>query len=163
MKPKLIARNRLSIFALGVTLAIVVALGASIAPSRAQSSPAGNHVACKSGDCCDLCPRTSPVANREATSKKTNGWLTLDPKLFVGPVRQAYTVAEQNPMLLAQLDCYCGCYKTHGHQSLLDCYRDRHGATCQICTNEVLEARRLFDAGMPPEQIKESLRRKYQP
>ena len=169
MKREPVSTNRLLISALGMALAIVVALGASMAPSCAQSAPVGNHVACKSGDCCNFCPRTSPVADHEApsgdrgaASEKTRGRLTLDPKLFVGPVRKAYTVAEQNPMLLAQLDCYCGCYKTNGHKSLLDCYRDRHGASCQICTNEVLEASRLFDGGMPPQQIKESLRRKYQ-
>ena len=64
-------------------------------------------------------------------------------------------------MLLKQLDRYCGCYKTDGHKSLLDCYRSRHGATCQICTNEVFDASRMFDSGMTPEQIKESLRRQY--
>jgi|ERR1700722_18476337 hypothetical protein len=97
-----------------------------------------------------------------AQSTPPAGRVTMDPKLFVGPVRQAYTIAAANPMLLAQLDCYCGCYKTDGHKSLLDCYRSRHGATCQICTNEVLDASRMFDGGMPAEQIKQALRRKYQ-
>jgi hypothetical protein len=160
-KQKLISKNRLSIFAVAMAFAIVVLPGASMSRSRAESASAGNPVACKSGDCCGFCPRTSPVADREALPKSANG-VTLDPKLFVGPVRQAYRIAEQNPMLLAQLDCYCGCYQTDGHKSLLDCYRSRHGATCQICTNEVLEASRLFDSGMAPEQIKQSLRRKYQ-
>lgn len=161
MKHQPISRNRFSIYLFGIAVAIVVALGASMAPGYAQSAPTGNQAACKSGDCCKLCPRTLPVANRDAPRMSANG-ITLDPKLFVGPVRKAYTVAEQNPMLLAQLDCYCGCFKTDGHKSLLDCYRSRHGATCQICTNEVLEASRLFDGGMAPEQIKEALRREYQ-
>jgi len=139
-----------------LALAIALGLGTSITPSGAQSTPA-----CKSGDCCSLCPRPSKAAGSETDPKSANG-VTLDPKLFVGPVRQAYSIAEQNPMLLKQLDCYCGCYKTDGHKSLLDCYRSRHGATCQICTGEVLDARRMFDDGMTPEQIKESLRRKYQ-
>jgi hypothetical protein len=120
---------------------------------------AGTEASC-AGDCCKMCPRVSTVSDK-TDPKSTNG-VTLAPKLFVGPVRQAYSIAEQNPMLLAQLDCYCGCFKTDGHKSLLDCYKSRHGATCQICTNEVLEASRLFDGGMAPDQIKETLRRKYQ-
>ncbi len=143
-----------------LALAMAVGLAASITPSRAQSTPA-----CKSGDCCSLCPRPSKARDSKSDSKadpKSANGVTLDPKLFVGPVRQAYSIAEQNPMLLKQLDCYCGCYKTDGHKSLLDCYRSRHGATCQICTNEVLDASRMFDSGMTPEQIKEALRRQYQ-
>ncbi len=139
-----------------LALAVTIGLSASVTPSGAQSTPA-----CKSGDCCALCPRTSKTADSKADPKSANG-VTLDPKLFVGQVRQAYSIAEQNPMLLKQLDCYCGCYKTDGHKSLLDCYRSRHGATCQICTNEVLDASRMFDSGMTPEQIKEALRRQYQ-
>lgn len=135
-------------------LAVVIAMATS-GPTRAESG-----ASCE-GDCCKMRPRVSPIVDKDAQPKSSNG-VTLAPKLFVGPVRQAYTIAEQNPMLLAQLDCYCGCYKTDGHKSLLDCYRSRHGATCQICTNEVLEASRLFDGGMAPEQIKETLRRKYQ-
>jgi hypothetical protein len=152
MKRKMISMKRF----IGSVLALVIMLGASISAGAADSAPA-----CKSGDCCTLCPRTSKAADTKADPKSANG-VTLDPKLFVGPVRQAYSIAEQNPMLLKQLDCYCGCYKTDGHKSLLDCYRSRHGATCQICTNEVLDASRMFDSGMTPEQIKQSLQRKYQ-
>jgi hypothetical protein len=140
-----------------LALAIATGLATSITPSGAQPTPS----ACKSGDCCSLCPIPAKGAATKADPKSANG-VTLDPKLFVGPAKQAYNIAEQNPMLLKQLDCYCGCYKTDGHKSLLDCYRSRHGATCQICTNEVLDASRMFDSGMTPEQIKESLRRQYQ-
>jgi len=133
-------------------LAIAIATATSI-PARAATA-----ASCE-GDCCKMCPRVTNVADK-ADPKSANG-VTLAPKLFVGPVRQAYSIAEQNPMLLSQLDCYCGCFKTDGHKSLLDCYKSRHGATCQICTNEVLEASRLFDGGMAPDQIKETLRRKY--
>ncbi len=61
---------------------------------------------------------------------------TLDPKQFTGPVREAYQVAQDNPDLLAQLHCYCGCDRTDGHKNLLDCYRSHHGASCAICTGE---------------------------
>ena len=142
---------------------VVAAIGwISIGRGRSGSASLQSAVACKSGDCCAFCPRTANASERDASQHAANGRITLDPKLFVGPVKQAYTVAEKNPMLLSQLDCYCGCYETDGHRSLLDCYRGRHGATCQICTDEALEADRLFNSGMAPEQIKETLRRKFQ-
>jgi len=91
----------------------------------------------------------------------TQGRLTLDPNQFVGPVKEAYKFAEQNPALLAQLHCYCGCDKAEGHQNLLDCYRGMHGSTCEICTGEALLAKRMSDQGSPVDQIRDALRRNF--
>ncbi len=87
--------------------------------------------------------------------------LTLDPQLFQGEVRKAYEVARRNPALLAQLHCYCGCDHTEGHQSLLDCFRDKHGSTCAICVGEAVEADTLATQGMPVEQIRDALRARF--
>ncbi len=87
--------------------------------------------------------------------------LTLDPQLFQGEVRKAYEVARRNPALLAQLHCYCGCDRTEGHTSLLDCFRDKHGSTCAICTGEAIEADTLATQGMPVEQIRDALRVRF--
>jgi hypothetical protein len=89
--------------------------------------------------------------------------LTLDPALFKGDVREAYKIAGENPALLAQLHCYCGCDKTNGHKNLLDCFRDRHGSTCEICVGEAIEANRLAQQGSPVEQIRDALRRRFAP
>ena len=86
---------------------------------------------------------------------------TLDPNQFVGPVREAYKYAGQNPALLAQLHCYCGCDKAEGHQSLLDCYRGMHASACEICTGEVLLAKRMADQGSPVDQIRDAIRRNF--
>lgn len=87
--------------------------------------------------------------------------LTLNPDQFQGATRQAYTVAQQHPELLAQLHCYCGCEQHDGHKSLLDCFRSTHGATCEICVGEAVTAGQLADNGMPVEQIRETLRQRY--
>ena len=79
--------------------------------------------------------------------------------MFIGTARQAYTVAQQNPGLLAQLWCYCGCDRTSGHRSLLDCYRDYHGANCAICSGEALEANQLFNQGSPVDPIRHAFAR----
>lgn len=86
---------------------------------------------------------------------------TLDPKQFQGEVREAYKVAQDNPDLLVQLHCYCGCDRTNGHKNLLDCYRDHHGASCAICTGEALEAKKLFDQGASIETIRAALKTRF--
>jgi hypothetical protein len=88
--------------------------------------------------------------------------LTLDPNQFVGQVKQAYQFAGANPGLIAQLWCYCGCDRTNGHTSLLDCYRDDHGATCAICSGEALLAKRMSEQKSPVDQIQDAIRRKYE-
>ncbi len=85
----------------------------------------------------------------------------LDAKQFVGEIRKAYEDAAKHPELFEQLHCYCGCDKADGHRNLLDCYRDYHGATCQICTEEALQATQMYDQGSPVEQIRDALRRRF--
>ncbi len=94
----------------------------------------------------------------EATSA---GHPTLDPELFTGRVREAYKVARDNPVLLAQLHCYCGCDKEEGHKNLLDCFRGRHGGRCEICVSEVLQANRMSRQGATVERIRDALRARY--
>lgn len=54
----------------------------------------------------------------------------LPPEQFNDPViRKSYEVARDNPALLEQLPCYCGCYANPGHTNNLDCFVDKHGET----------------------------------
>lgn len=39
-------------------------------------------------------------------------------------VKEAYIMAAQNPVPLASVPCYCGCYESDGHISNLDCFVD---------------------------------------
>jgi len=98
------------------------------------------------------------VSQSDAATNLRN---TLDPNMFKGDVREAYEIARKDPALLSQLHCYCGCDKSEGHHSLLDCYRDKHGSTCAICVGEAREAEQLSKQGMPVEQIRDSLRARY--
>lgn len=101
---------------------------------------------------------SSAVSASDAAANLRN---TLDPNMFKGEVREAYAIARKDPSLLAQLHCYCGCDKTEGHHSLLDCYRDKHGSTCAICVGEAREAEQLAGQGMPVEQIRDALAARY--
>lgn len=124
-----------------VLLGAVALAGAAAYAGRSNREPANGAA---SGSCC-------PGGSSQR--------MTLDPGLFKGPVRDAYEVAERDPALLAQLHCYCGCDQTDGHQNLLDCFRDRHGATCAICVSEARYALDLAGQGVPIEQIRDILRR----
>jgi Protein of unknown function with PCYCGC motif len=87
--------------------------------------------------------------------------VTLDPRNYVGNVREAYEAAERNPALLSQLHCYCGCDKSLGHKNLLDCFRDAHGSTCAICTGEARDGEQMANRGVAVEQIRDALRARY--
>lgn len=52
----------------------------------------------------------------------------LPAERFTGRIREAYQAAADIPEVLAGLHCYCGCDKSLGHRSLLDCFVDDHGA-----------------------------------
>jgi len=112
---------------------------------------------CIAGNCC--C--TGRAEAETVAAKGAQGRVTLDPNQFVGPVKEAYKFAEQNPALLAELHCYCGCDKAEGHQNLLDCYRSLHGASCEICTGEALLAKRMSEQGSPVDQIRNAIRRNF--
>lgn len=88
---------------------------------------------------------------------------TLDPALFTGKVAEGYRIARERPQLLERLACYCGCYLTDGHQNNLDCFRDRHGETCDMCLEIALQAEKLARAGYSVEDIKATLDRRFAP
>ena len=135
---------------------VVAYLWSAFGASTAENGGARGAM-CIGGHCC-CAGRASAgtVADNGAQER-----LTLDPNQYVGPVKQAYQVAEKNPALLAQLHCYCGCDKTYGHQNLLDCYRGTHASVCEICVGEALMAKQLSEQGSPVEQIRDALRRNY--
>jgi hypothetical protein len=114
---------------------------------------------CIAGHCC--CAGLAEAQTVAANAAQER--LTLDPNQFIGPVKEAYKFAEKNPALLAELHCYCGCDKTEGHQNLLDCYRGRHGATCEICTEEALLAERMSEQHSPVDQIRDAIRKRFAP
>ena len=114
---------------------------------------------CIAGHCC--CAGLAEARDRRG--QRGAGAFDARSNQFIGPVKQAYKIAEKNPALLAELHCYCGCDRTDGHQNLLDCYRGRHGATCEICTEEALLAERMSEQHSPVDQIRDAIRRRFAP
>ncbi len=57
-------------------------------------------------------------------------------------VANAYRIAADLPRELEKYPCFCACYRANGHESLLDCFKNEHGASCETCIEEaeVIEA-----------------------
>jgi hypothetical protein len=138
---------------LATTAAVWLSAGESFFDNANDSA----SMICSGGQCC--CRRGKLVAGSTDVSGNR---LTLDPEQFVGQVKDAYQFAGKNPGLISQLWCYCGCDKTDGHRSLLDCYRGNHGAICATCTGEALLAKQMSEQGSPVDQIREAIRQRYE-
>ena len=156
MKRNILLKTIIASASLLMVLAALV--HASVFVSRAISRNDAKPVT--SAKRCEFC-RISSSEDAKSDAKSSNG-ITLDPKLFIGPVRRGYKVAEEKPDLLEQLHCYCGCDKRHGHKSLLDCYKSRHSATCETCIGEAIMANKMFEQGSPVEQIKAALKTHFE-
>ena len=82
---------------------------------------------------------------------------TLDPSQFkIQSIREAYSAAKETPDVLVQQPCYCFCQR-QGHRSLLDCFRDLHATSCDICINEARLAGRLHREGKTAEEIRAAI------
>lgn len=74
--------------------------------------------------------------------------------------RAAYQTAKDIPEVLEQLPCFCGCASL-GHKNNLFCFKDQHGAGCNMCQSIALDARQMHDQGISTAQIRENIKAKY--
>ncbi len=72
-------------------------------------------------------PKAFKIMKERAIDPKTGLPKTLDPHHFRGKARQAYQIAKEIPEVLVQVPCFCEC-EPFGHENLLDCFIDQHGA-----------------------------------
>ena len=72
-------------------------------------------------------PESFKILKERSMDPKTGFPKTLDPTLFSGKAKQAYQIAKEIPEVLAQIHCFCEC-EAFGHENLLDCFIDQHGA-----------------------------------
>ena len=72
-------------------------------------------------------PKAFKLLKEKSIDPQTGLTKTLDPSLFRGKARQAYQIAKEIPEVIAQMPCFCEC-EAYGHENLLDCFIDRHGA-----------------------------------
>ena len=89
-------------------------------------------------------------------------------------VRQSYAYAVAHPEVLRHIPCYCGCGRSEGHRSVLDCFvagrdlfdRPRyndHGVSCRLCVAVVLDARDRIAAGKTLAQTRAEIDAFYAP
>ena len=83
---------------------------------------------------------------------------TLDPNQFLdAETRNVYTLAAKEKPILYQQPCYCRCDKEVGHKSLLDCFRDYHGAHCVLCKKEAVFTYTESQQGKTAAQIRQEI------
>jgi hypothetical protein len=105
----------------------------------------------------------SPTSEIEQPAPSTSKTV-LDPSGFSGKVMQAYQIAKDNPRLLQQFDCYCGCENPmHSpyHTSLFECFTDTHGANCQVCIEEALLVFQMSQDGATIGEIRQEILSKF--
>lgn len=76
-------------------------------------------------------------------------------------IQETYRMAAEIPHVLDGLHCYCECDDHSGHYSLLDCFRDEHGAGCDICLTEAQIAYRMTKEGRSLEEVRGEIDRLY--
>ena len=72
-------------------------------------------------------PEAFKLMKEKAINPKSGLPETLDPNLFKGKAKEAYQIAKDIPEILSQMPCFCEC-ESYGHENLLDCFIDKHGA-----------------------------------
>ncbi len=83
--------------------------------------------------------------------------LTANPDDFAdADSKEAYQLAAQIKSTLDGLFCYCYC-KGGGHYSLLDCFKDDHGAGCDICKGEARLAYQMLQQGATLQEIRAAI------
>ncbi|MBI5946977.1 MAG: hypothetical protein HY875_02425 [Chloroflexi bacterium] len=81
----------------------------------------------------------------------------------------AYRYIESHPEMASRIPCYCGCGKSLGHQSLLDCYvivpgtYSDHASVCLICGREAADLERLAAEGQELSAIRAWIDGEYSP
>lgn len=88
--------------------------------------------------------------------------MTASPERYADypEAQETYKLAAHVKSTLDGLFCYCHC-KGAGHYSLLDCFRDDHGAGCDICLESAQIAYRMANEGRPLEEIRATLDQMY--
>jgi len=72
-------------------------------------------------------------------------------------VAEAYEIAHEIPVVLAQQPCYCHCDREFGHTSLLDCFTSTHTAGCGVCMGETFYTYQMTKQGKTPAEIRQGI------
>jgi hypothetical protein len=104
-------------------------------------------------------PSVSPAYHKHSPSFALPP--TLDPQQFAKSARAfvAYTLAARIPEILYQQPCFCRCNTFAGHESLFDCFREKHASWCYGCESEAVFCYEKHRAGLSAANIRKALLR----
>lgn len=105
-----------------------------------------------------LLTRQAKAAEHPAPRSDAQQMQTASPERFAAypEAKEAYEMAPHIKSTLDGLFCYCYC-NGGGHYSLLDCFKDEHGAGCDICIGEARLAYRMVQQGKSLEEIRTAI------
>ncbi|MBM4184150.1 MAG: hypothetical protein FJ207_07955 [Gemmatimonadetes bacterium] len=72
-------------------------------------------------------------------------------------VAETYRKAAEIVSILDGLYCYCFCRETFRHYSLLDCFKDDHAASCDVCLREAEIAYDMNQQGRSLDEIRQTI------
>jgi hypothetical protein len=72
-------------------------------------------------------------------------------------VSAVYEMAAAVPEVLDGLYCHCDCSIHSEHRSLLTCFRDDHGAACDVCLAEASLAYKMTNEGRSLKEIRKAV------
>jgi hypothetical protein len=106
--------------------------------------------------------RTGPAEHPEPRLE-ANASLVVSPGRYVGYPRiaEVYRQVAEIPQVIDGLYCYCDCKYHSDHHSLFDCFRDDHGAGCDICLTQAALAHRMTLEGRTLQEIRDTQDRLY--
>ncbi|HEX6559932.1 MAG TPA: CYCXC family (seleno)protein [Longimicrobiales bacterium] len=107
--------------------------------------------------------RRANATEHPAPRAEAGQMMTKNADDFADPdTREVYKLAAQVKSTLDGLFCYCYC-KGAGHYSLLDCFKDEHGAGCDICKQEARLAYQMTQQGATLAQIRAAIDAQFGP
>lgn len=133
------------------TVAAAVSLFIGAGVSGAQQSKTANQSAGASGQ------ETPPYHKSAKDAEPLPQTLPASDFRDHPLVAQAYEIAHEIPLVLAQQPCYCHCDREFGHGSLLDCFTSTHTAGCGVCMGETFYAYQMTKQGKTPAEIRQGI------
>ena len=87
-------------------------------------------------------------------------------------IEEAYLFANEHPDALEGVNCYCGCmqhlhngriHKRGLHDSFMkeEGSYEEHASNCDMCINDALEVKKMYEKNITKEEIKKYIDQKY--
>lgn len=74
---------------------------------------------------------------------------------------KTYLFAKENPDILSQIKCYCGCDQHSNHETLKECFDSDHASYCDICKGENIKVQNYLAKNKSIQEIRILIDKEY--